>query len=404
MKKRLLFNDIHKHLDKKQITLILGARQTGKTTLLKQVQSSLADSDRPATYILLEDKEILTAFNQRPDNLFQFIPPLENGKRQFIFIDEVQYLNDPSNFLKYLYDEYWEQLKFVVTGSSGFYIDQKFKDSLAGRKRIFYLPTMGFREFLIFKDCSEIAKYAHADFLPLAYRPKLQVLLSEYLIYGGYPDVVLEPSPAEKQGILKELADSYVKKDALEAAVLYPDAYMKILRFIAGNIGGQLNINTLSNDLKIEFKTVEAYLRLMEKSFHISLVAPFSRTVSTELRKMKKAYFNDLGLRNYFVNNFNPIRRNDDRGELLENYVFRLLNNTFDSEDVRYWRTQKKQEVDFVVQEKQALEVKFSKDLYRPTKYKFFQTKYPDIPLQLIHFDNVLEFNLPNSNLFNKSV
>ena len=155
MKNRLLFNDIHKHLDKKQITLILGARQTGKTTLLKQVQSSLADSDRPATYISLEDKEILTAFNQRPDNLFQFIPPSENGKRQCIFIDEVQYLDDPSNFLKYLYDEHWEQLKLVVTGSSGFYIDQKFKDSLAGRKRIFHLPTMGFQEFLIFKDREE---------------------------------------------------------------------------------------------------------------------------------------------------------------------------------------------------------------------------------------------------------
>lgn len=318
---------------------------------------------------------------------------MENGKRQFIFIDKVQYHDDPSNFLKYLYDEHWEQLKFVVTSSSGFYIDQKFKDSLAGRKRIFHLPTMGFQEFLIFKDREEIAKYAHADFLPLVYRPKLQVLLSEYLIYGGYPDVVLEPSPTEKQVILKELANSYVKKDALEAAVLYPDAYMKILRFVAGNIGGQLNINTLSNELKIEFKTVEAYLRLMEKSFHISLVAPFARNVSTELRKMKKAYFNDLGLRNYFVNNFNPIRLNDDRGELLENYVFRLLNDTFDQEDIRYWRTQKKQEIDFIVQEKQALEVKFSQDLHKPTKYKFFQTKYPDIPLQLIHFDNVLEFN-----------
>ncbi len=394
MKHRLLYNAIQDHLTKKQVTLLLGARQTGKTTLLKQLESDLAKQGQLSVFITLEEKSILAALNQNPVNLFQFIPPLIPHKKHFVFIDEVQYLEDPSNFLKYLYDEYQGKLKLIVSGSSGFYIDQKFKDSLAGRKRIFYLPTMGFREFLIFKDREEIAQYAHADFLPLVYKSELQTLLSEYLIYGGYPDVVLEPSPVEKRNVLRELARSYIKKDALEAAVRYPDVYIKIFKSLAAQIGGQLNINSIGKNLKIKFETVEAYLRLMDKSFHISLVAPFARNVSTELRKMKKAYFNDLGLRNYFVNNFNPIRLNDDRGELLENYVFRLLNDTFDQEDIRYWRTQKKQEVDFIIQEKQALEVKFSQDLYKPTKYKFFQTKYPEIPLQFIHFDNVLEFNL----------
>lgn len=392
MKKRFLFDEIKNHLDKKQITLILGARQTGKTTLLQQVRDSIAGRNVHTTYLTLENSNILRSFNEHPDSIFQYIPPMENDRKQYIFIDEIQYLDDPSNFLKYLYDVYWEKLKLIVTSSSGFYIDKKFKDSLAGRKRIFHLTTMGFKEFVVFRDREDLADFPHSQFLPLAFKPDLQNLLSEYLLYGGYPDVVLEPRSNEKQLLLKELANSYVKKDALEAAVQYPDAYMKILRFLAHNIGGQLNINTISKQLKIEYKTVESYLRLMEKSFHISLVAPFSRNISTELRKMKKVYFNDLGLRNYFANNFNPLRLNDDRGKLLENYVFRLLGDNFDPEDIRYWRTQKKQEVDFIVQENQAFEIKFSENLYKPTKYKYFQTKYPGIPLKLIYFDTLLEF------------
>ncbi len=397
MKKRFLFDEIINNLDKKQITIILGARQTGKTTLIKQVRDSIVDKNTRATYLTLENKNILYSFNEHPDKIFQYIPPSENGHKQYVFIDEIQYLTDPSNFLKYLYDTYQDRLKLVVTGSSGFYIDKKFKDSLAGRKRIFQLTTMSFKEFLAFKNMADLIDFPHAEFLPLVFKPELQILLSEYLLYGGYPDVVLEPRLSEKRILLKELANSYVKKDALEAAVQYPDAYLKILKLLANNIGGQLNINTISNKLKIEHKTVETYLRLMEKSFHISLVSPFTRNVSTELRKMKKAYFNDLGLRNYFVNNFNPIGLNEDRGKLLENYLFRLLHDTFDPEDIHYWRTQKKQEVDFIVQEKQALEVKFSEYLYKPSKYRFFQTNYPDIPLQLIHWENVLEYN-PNNN------
>ncbi len=397
MKNRLLFDTIKDHLPKKQITLLLGARQTGKTTLLKELEKFLSKTNTQSVFVTLEDKSLLGVLNQNPKNIFQFIPPLSKDERFHIFIDEIQYLDDPSNFLKYLYDEYQNQLKLIATGSSGFYIDKKFKDSLAGRKRIFHLPTMGFKEFLMFKDREEISQYVHSSVLPLTYKPELHRLFAEYLLYGGYPEVVLESSPSEKQNILRELARSYVKKDALESTVHYPDLYMKILMLVAAQIGGQLNINSICKKFRVKFETVESYLRLMEKSFHISLVTPFVRNVSTELRKMKKAYFNDLGLRNYFVNNFNPLGLNEDRGELLENYVFRLLSDTFDPEDIHYWRTQKKQEVDFIVQENSALEIKFSKESYKPSKYKFFCTNYPDIPLKFIHWDNVLEYN-PNTN------
>lgn len=398
MKKRLIYQSIWEHLGKKQITLLQGARQTGKTTILEQIHKDLEKARISSAFISLEDKAVLTSLNKRPQNLFKYISPAVEGKRQFVIIDEIQYLEDPTNFLKLLYDLYHDQIKLFVSGSSGFYIDNKFKDSLAGRKKIFNLPTMGFKEFLYFKGKEKFADYVHGDFFPKLYLTELQNLLTEYLLYGGYPEVVTEISLEGKREKLSEIANSYVKRDAVEAFLQYPNAYMNILEILSNQIGSLLNYNTLSKTLKISIETVSSYLHVMQKSFHISFVRPFYKSTITELRKMKKVYFQDLGLRNYFCKNFNPLLLREDRGNLLENYVFRLFADNYDIDwDIKYWRTQKKQEVDFIIQEKHAYEVKFSKDLYKSYKYRFFKNNYPHIPLELIHFDNILEFN-PNNN------
>ena len=394
MKPRLLLNKLIDHSKEKEVTLVLGARQTGKTTLLLQLEDHLKTHGETTAFFSLEDKMYLNAFDEHPKNLFQFIPLPAPDKTVFVFVDEVQYLRDPSNFLKLIYDEYTPQVKLIVSGSSSFYIDRKFKDSLAGRKRIFYLPTMGFREFLYFRNFETIMDYVHSGFLPKLYLNDLKALFSEYLLYGGYPNVVTHSSPEEKQLVLKELALSYVKKDIEDATLRYPDIYLNILKIIAKQTGQLLNPNTLSKTLKIQRNTAEWYLYVMEKSFHIGLVKPYYQSVATELRKMKKAYFMDLGLRNWFANNFNPVPLRDDRGELLENYIFRLLGDTYDMDwDIKYWRTQKRHEVDFVIQGSWAVEVKFSEKLFKPYKYKLFQSKYPNIPLELLTYDNALEFN-----------
>lgn len=408
MKKRLIYHSIWKHLQKKQITLLQGARQTGKTTLLKQIQQDLVKKKVRTSFLSLEDKSLLTSLNQRSQNLFYFIPPLTPDKRHYIFIDKIQYLKDPSNFLKLLYDLYHNKIKLIVSGSSDFYIDKKFKDSLAIRKKnikdslasrekIFNLSTMGFKEFLFFKGYENYIDYVHSDFLPKSDLTDLHNLLAEYLLYGGYPDVVMEPTLEGKQEILKEIANSCVKKDAIEAFIQYPNAYMNILEIISDQICSLPIFNTISKTLKIKSETVATYVHIMQKSFHISFINPFYKSAITELRKMKKVYFQDLGLRNYFANNFNPIMVREDRRNLLENYVFRLFADQYDDWDIKYWRTQKKQEIDFIIQEKRAYEVKFSKDLYKSYKYRFFQNEYPKIPLELIHFDNVLEFK-PGNN------
>ncbi|MCH7764012.1 MAG: ATP-binding protein [Candidatus Marinimicrobia bacterium] len=394
MKPRCILNQLIDHSMEKEITLLIGARQTGKTTLLKQIDSHLTKRGETTAFFSLEDKMYLNAFNEHPKNLFQFIPLSDSDRTNFVFIDEVQYLQDPSNFLKLIYDEYAPQLKLIVSGSSSFYIDKKFKDSLAGRKQIFYLPTMGFREFLYFRDYENIMNYVHSDFLPKLYFNDLRALFAEYLLYGGYPKVVTVSSVKRKKAVLKELATSYVKKDINEASIQYPEIYFKILKIVAGQTGHLLNPNSISKSLQIQNKTVELYLYVMQKSFHIGLVKPFYRSAVTELRKMKKAYFYDLGLRNFFAGNFDPILLRNDRGELLENYVYCLFADSYDTDwDIKYWRTQKKQEVDFIIQEKWAYEVKFSDKLFKQYKYRFFKNKYPDISLELLTYDNIIEFN-----------
>ncbi len=374
--------------------LLVGARQTGKTTLLKQLYDEMSAQGETCSYLTLEVKKYLDILNQDPENIFQIIAPLGAGERNIVFIDEVQYLNDPSNFLKHLFDLYHARLKLIVSGSSAFYIDKKFRDSLAGRKRIFSLPTMCFREFLYFKGQEELVEYAHGSDCPLIFKNKLRMLLAEYIIYGGYPDVVLALSPNDKKAALEEIAQSYVKKDALEAAIRKPKAYLNILKILAHQTGQLVNTHAIGKTLGLDNETVDTYMRLMQQSFHIAMVSPFYRSVKKELRRKKKVYFHDLGLRNYFANNFDPILLRGDRGELLENYVFRLFVDHYDVDwDIRYWRTRGKHEIDFIIKEKRAYEVKFSESSYKAKKYEFFKNNYPDLPLKVIHYDNVLEFN-----------
>lgn len=393
MKARLIIETLFSHWEKNEITLLIGARQTGKTTLLKDIQSRLDKQGEPTAFFNLEDKTFLEAFNIHPKNLFQFIPLPVNGNRVTVFIDEIQYLADPSNFLKLLYDEYVGRLKLVVSGSSNFYIDEKFGDSLAGRKQIFHLPTMSFREFLYFKQFDTLKDLVHSGSFPRLHEADLLALFAEHLIWGGYPQVVLAPNAKEKQSKLRELATAYVKKDIQDASIKHPDAYRQIMQITARQIGGLVNPNTIGKHLGLHQMTVDAYLLIMQKSFHVSLIPPYFKNTTTELRKMRKVYYQDHGLRNYFINDFSPLPLREDRGELLENYVFRLFSDHFDDWDIRFWRTQKRLEVDFIIEGKRAYEVKYSESQFKSNKYQFFKNKYPNIPIELIHFNNVLKFN-----------
>ncbi len=384
------------HIPKKEFTILIGARQIGKSTLLKQIADELISKGELVYLINLERKNVLQELDQDTENLFKFCPLVE-GKRIIVMIDEIQYLKDASGFLKLLYDEYADRVKIVATGSSAFYIDKDFKDSLAGRKRIFQMPTLDFDEFLDFKDKPELlddlSSMQKGEKQKSVYENMFWALLDEYLNYGGYPAVVLENDFEGKKELLKEIRDSYIKRDILESAVNDEEKLYRLLMVLASQSGNLMNVNELSNTLRINNSTVENYLYVLQKCFHISLVRPFYNNLRKELVKMPKIYLNDLGLRNILINYFAPIEQRADKGMLLENYAFRKLLEKHDPEQVRFWRTADGNEVDFVVetsfQKGYAVEVKFQEKETKLSKYKVFAAAYPDFPLKIWHWGNM---------------
>ncbi len=396
--KRFLYSSIIEHLPKKQITLLVGARQVGKTTLLRQVQDYLEAEGSPVFFLSMENMQTLKLLNESPQNLFQLIPAPTLGNRTYILMDEIQYLDNPSNFLKFHYDTAGDQLKFLVTGSSHFYIDKKFKDSMAGRKRIMEMPTLGLDEVLHFRGRDELVPYVGAGQIPQLYKDEMMQHVYDYLVYGGYPEVVLSNDITERKEILRELRDSCVKKDVQEAGLHHPDLYLRLMKIAADQIGSLFNLNALASELSADNKTLQNYLWVMRKSFHVHCVSPFHKRVASELRKMPKLFFADFGLRNSLLNDFSPIGVREDRGELLENYVYLRLKQFAEEERVKYWRTQNKQEVDFVVQHDDgtaaAYEVKWNAAAFRASKYAYFRKTYPEIPLECISLFNAIEVDL----------
>ena len=375
---------IKKYLDKEEILLIIGPRQSGKTTVLHQIEDILEKQNQINHFLNLEDADYLSLLNKSPKNLFKIFS-FDLNQKNFVLIDEIQYLDNPSNFLKYFYDEYHGKIKIIASGSSAFYLDKKFKDSLVGRKKIFYLLTLSFRELLRFKNEKELSK---KDFNHLNLSEKETIILyyQEYLAFGGYPRVVLAPLK-EKQEILRDIAYSYIKKDIFEAQIRQDQIFYQLFKILASQIGNLVNSSELASTLKISKTAVDNYLYVMQKSFHICLVNPFFKNLRKEITKMPKVYFMDLGLRNFFVRNFDVFNEREDKGSLLENALFRQIIEKNYFEDVKFWRTIQKQEVDFVVDEKFAFEVKAQPNRFKEKNYKKFLENYPQIKFSIVSFD-----------------
>lgn len=375
---------IEKRLQEDEIVLIAGARQAGKTTLLRQLEEAIKTRSNTCHFLNLEDPEFLSLLNESPKNLLKIFS-FDLNQKSFVLIDEVQYLKDPTNFLKYFYDEYRGKIKIIATGSSAFYLDRKFKDSLAGRKKIFNLFTLSFREFLKFKDEEALSDGDFNNF-SISEKEKIKLYYREYVIYGGYPKVVLAPL-AEKEDILKDIVYSYIKKDIFEANIRQEDIFYKLFKVLASQTGNLVNSSELASTLGVSRTAVEDYLYIMQKSFHIRLISPFYANLRKEITKMPKVYFLDLGLRNFLFKNFKPLEQREDSGQILENALFRQFLENYDFEEIKFWRTAQKQEVDFVVKGSRAFEVKVNPEKFKKSKYKSFFENYPEIEFFIASFD-----------------
>lgn len=262
-----------------------------------------------------------------------------------------------------------------------------------GRKRIFRLNTCDFEEFLLLQEKQDLWE----EVLKIKKNPgfkliKITFLKSEFekfLIFGGYPAVAREANDAEKRLVLKDIRDSFIKRDILESGVKNEPVFFSLFKILAEQTGQLININELSNTLRVRSETIQNYLRIMQTCFHIETVRPFYQNLRKELMKMPKMYFMDTGLRNSLLNNFQPISQRLDRVELWENAIFRALADKYEPEEIRFWRTADGKEVDFVLPEIDvpiALEAKFDGQLIKPAKYKLFQETYPAIDFQFATF------------------
>ena len=393
---RPILNTIIKNLDFEEFTIITGPRQSGKTSVLILLKQFLENENHPVYFLSLENPDILTRLNSHPEELISFIP--KTNTKTFILIDEIQYLKNPTNFLKYNFDLHRDKFKIICTGSSAFYIDQKFKDSLAGRKQVLNLFTLSFEEFLLFKTgnnklTEELKELNLREEYVSLQNNKLRQLLDEYLTFGGYPAVVLSENNERKQTLLKELSQSYIKRDILESGIRNEEKLFFLLKMLAAQTGSLLNLNQFSTTLQLSTTAINNYITTLRKTFHIELVRPFYMNLKKELSKMPKVYFNDLGMRNILLNQFQNIDDRLDKGELIENYVFLQLRNKYNLDQLKFWRTTDGNEVDFVVANSFkngfAIECKFNEKSFNRNKYKKFTTEYPDFPLQVKSYINL---------------
>lgn len=214
---------------------------------------------------------------------------------------------------------------------------------------------------------------------------------SEFLVFGGYPAVVLENDQEEKVSLLKDIKNSFLKRDIDESGISDPDKFYNLLTLLAGQVGNLVNRNELANTISVDNKTIDKYLYVLQKCFHIEFVKPFYSNLRKELTKMPKLYFNDHGLRNVALNRFFDFKLRDDQGVLLENYVYKRLRSIYETDTIRFWRTTDKKEIDFIIntsfKEGIAYEVKMNCKKAKQRIFTKFKESYPNYSPEVISYD-----------------
>jgi uncharacterized protein len=381
MIKRKKLKELKAHLHNKEITLLAGARQAGKTTLLCLLEGELKQSGQKSVFFNL-DIEVDNIHFKSQEGLLKKIR-LETGESGFVFIDEIQRKESAGLFLKGLYDQNLPY-KFIVSGSGSLELKEKIHESLAGRKRLIQLSTVSFEEFVNFRTHYQYENKLN-DFFRIE-SEKTALLLDEYLNFGGYPQVILADRLEEKIKVINEIYQSYLEKDMrFLLGVKKTEALTDLFRLISDQTGSLTNVSELASTLKVSAATVNNYLWYFQKTYIIKKLAPFHTNMRKEITKAPIFHFSDLGLKNFGAGDFGNIsgRRS---GHLFENFIFNILTDKleYSASVVNFWRTKDKAEVDFIVKSGRSttpIEVKYRR-LSRPeisrSLHSFISAYQPD--------------------------
>ena len=380
---REIFPQLISHLQEPEISLIVGARQTGKTVLLGMIKEYLLKEKRiNPRNVLYFNLDIIKdwEFFQDQTKFIKFLKERTEKGKVYLLVDEAQRVPECTRFFKGVYDSDLN-VKTILSGSASLELKTRLKESMTGRKRIFHLFPFSFTEFLKAKnaDLGELLKKEKVSDLS---RKELLSLFKEYAIWGGYPRVVFSKTREKKEEILSEIYTSYIERDIVGFLEIKNRlGFSKLVKLLAGQVGQLVNISELANSLNLDRGTVERYLKALEETFVITPLYPYFKNPRQEIIKQNKIYFNDVGLRNYALGNFSLFEERGDAGFLLENAVFKeILLSLKTFEKVRFWRTKQGSEIDFLIIKGETLipiEVKLKlKDSKIPLGLRNFLEKY----------------------------
>jgi len=370
-----------KYLHTDEIVVFQGARQVGKTSTLLYLQNYLQQNEYQTVYLDLEDSRFVRLIDQGITELLLYLTEQgydlneykNNGKKLYVLIDEIQYLQNPSSIMKQLVDHH-HYLKLIVSGSSSFEMKSKFNNTLVGRTVNFEVYPLSFEEFLMFKEIP----FQVADYYSEIKASELRSLYLEYALYGGYPKIVLTSDVSMKEKYLQQIIDTYIRKDIRDIAEIKEiTKFNRLLEVLASQSGNLVNVNELSTTCALSLETVGRYLFLLEQTYIIRLVRPYSRNIRTELIKTPKVFFYDTGLMQIL---WLKRMQKELLGSVFETSVFSELVKKFGVDQIHYWRTKDKKEIDFIVTLPDyllPLEVKMQFPKKIPAQVDYFIENYP---------------------------
>ena len=362
-------------MGKGKVLLLIGPRQVGKTTLLKNILTSVS-SEKKVQFWNCDESDVRQFLSEANSaKLKSFV-----GNSDFIVIDEAQRVKDIGLTIKLLHDSF-PSVQLAVTGSSSLDLSNSINEPLTGRKFEYNLFPFSTNELVNHTSMLEEMR-----------------LLKNRLVYGFYPDVV--NNPGEEKEILTNIVNSYLYKDVFEFQDIRKSSVIeKLVQALALQVGSEVSFNELGNLLGIDTVTVQRYVDLLEKAYVIFHIRSFSRNVRNELKKSIKIYFYDNGVRNSVISNFSPIELRSDIGALWENFLIseRIKNNAYHNKHAKYyfWRTTQKQEIDFIEEVEQnlfAYEFKYNPKKANSKCPLTFSNNYPNVPFDVITSENYMDF------------
>ncbi len=347
----------------KGVSMLLGARQVGKTFLLERLYKNTKSLGLKAVYYNLELPEHLRLFNRSDAEIYDFL----SSAGDVVFLDEFHYLKNASRIFKMLFDGK-KKVKIYASGSSSLKIHKHLKESMAGRRWVTQLMPFSYNEFL--------RKFGKGGPSKKAF--------NEYVVYGGLPGLLKMRGTDAKMRLLNEILETYIQKD-IKSLIKEENirAFNSLLYLIAENQGSLISENSLSREVGLTAATVNKHISILQNTYVCYLVYSYAKKLGNELKKSKKVYFYDLGIRNILLKDFTPYSKRKDKGVVAETFVFlQLLSLLKPNMEIRFWRNKAGREIDFVILKNRRpflLEVKTSLSSAEiPGAFHDFMKHYPE--------------------------